>query len=61
MTDDEMREAIKVARRIADPIGPLHGYWDCIFDAEAILAEGSSILWREDVERELAAIVKRHR
>jgi hypothetical protein len=25
-------------RKIAAPVGPLHGYWDTIFDIEALLA-----------------------
>lgn len=42
-----------MARRIAEPYGPLHTLWDIIFDAEAILSGGKPLLTREQVEEEL--------
>lgn len=32
-----LRECIKEMRAVAQPVGPLHGWWDVIFDAEACL------------------------
>lgn len=40
MTDEErsaLRAGIQRARAVAAPVGPLHGLWDVIFDAEALL------------------------
>ena len=33
----EMQGMIKKLREVAEPIGPLHGNWDLIFDLEAVL------------------------
>ena len=51
MTDDQLRDKIKKARSIVNSAAcSLHGLWDVIFDAEAILAGKPSILSREEVE-----------
>ena len=40
MTPNEtiLRDLIRRMRAIAEPIGPMHGWWDAISDAEAHLA-----------------------
>jgi hypothetical protein len=50
MTDDELRKAAIAMRKIAAPIGPMHAYWDVIFDIEAILKGEKSICSRADCE-----------
>lgn len=54
MTDDELRERIKVWRVAAYEVGSMHGYWEVIFDAEAILKGEQSIMNRAQVEKALA-------
>lgn len=44
MTDEEIREAIKYCRSVAEPIGPQHAWWDLIFDAEAMLTGGQTLV-----------------
>lgn len=56
MTDDEIREAIRKARSIAAPVGPMHSYWDVIFDAEALLEGKPTIVSRAVIEDELREI-----
>lgn len=51
LTDDEMRECIARARRVASASGTMHAYWDTIFDAEQILAGKPSIASRGVVEK----------
>lgn len=57
MTNDEMLQAVKTLRSAlaATTIGPMHAYWDLIFDAEAIAKGAQSILPRPVVEEMLAA------
>jgi len=52
MTDDEFRECLRKARKIALRVGSMHAYWDVIFDAEAILAGQPSQLPRRVVEQQ---------
>lgn len=40
---EEIIELIKGLRRIAEPIGPLHSYWELIIDLELYL-QGDTIL-----------------
>ena len=51
MTDDEFRECLRKARKIALLVGSMHAYWDVIFDAEAILAGQRSQFSRKVVEQ----------
>lgn len=51
MTDEQLRDSILRARKIAEPVGTLHSYWDVILDAEAILAGRLSIVGRAGVEK----------
>lgn len=47
LTVDERRELERRVvhwRSIAQPVGPMHGYWDQIFDGEAALNGRPSIL-----------------
>lgn len=46
-----LRSAITEWRRIAQPIGPQHGYWDLIMDAEAVLSGSRSILTEDQLMR----------
>jgi len=62
MTDDEFRECLRKARKIALRVGYMHAYWDVIFDAEAILTGQRSQFPRKVVEqqfREMALEVSR--
>jgi len=51
MTDDELRDYARRGRNLAAAVGPSHGQWDTIFDAEAILAGRPAMLDRATVER----------
>jgi hypothetical protein len=53
MTDEELRSATVRLRATASPVGPLHAYWDIIFDAEAILEGRRSMLSRIEIERRI--------
>lgn len=44
-----LRVAIAEWRRIAQPIGPQHSYWDLIMDAEAMLSGSRSILTEDQL------------
>lgn len=59
MTDDELRTAILAARRIAEPVGSMHGMWDAIFDAECHLEGKRAILPRHVVERILTRFLQK--
>ncbi|WP_024275986.1 hypothetical protein [Hyphomicrobium sp. 802] len=50
MTDEEILVAAKQLRAVAAPVGPAHGLWDLIFDAEAIARGEQSLLPRHVVE-----------
>lgn len=54
MTDDELRDFIREARAIAEPVGPLHGLWDLITDAEETLKGRPTILSRPVLETAIA-------
>lgn len=41
---DCLRRWIVEARRVAEPVGPIHGLWDVIFDAEALLKGNPTLL-----------------
>lgn len=51
MTNAELKEAAQKARDEAARYGSMHGMWDVIFDAEAILQGKPSIAPRDAVER----------
>ena len=53
MTDDEIRAAIRIMRTKAQPVGTMHGLWDLIFDAEALLTGGETLLKRDVIEKAL--------
>ena len=53
MTDDELKAFIKAARQRAAPVGPLHALWDLIFDAEALLVGGKTLLSRKQIEQQI--------
>lgn len=36
---DCLKESVSNMRRIAGPVGPLHGFWDTIFEAEQLIEE----------------------
>ena len=48
-TDAEIRAAVAKLRAVAETVGPLHGYWDIIFDAEELLAGRATMLPRDQV------------
>lgn len=50
MTNVELWDALRRARRIAAPVGSMHAYWDLIFDIEAILSGEKSSLPRAVIE-----------
>lgn len=50
MTDAELKRCADNARVVASPVGPMHAWWDAIFDAEAILAGKPSIVSRAELE-----------
>lgn len=55
MTDEQRRrlvEKVKVWRKIAEPVGPLHSLWGCIFDAESLLAGRRSVMTVEELLKE---------
>lgn len=47
MTNDELSAAAKAMRGVASKVGPLHAYWDVIFDIEATVQGRPSILSRD--------------
>jgi hypothetical protein len=52
MTDAELRAAAIEARKVANALtGPMHAWWDLIFDIEAILKGEKSISSREKIEQ----------
>ena len=53
LTDDQLKAFIKAARQRAAPVGPLHALWDLIFDAEALLVGGQTLLSCEQIERQI--------
>jgi hypothetical protein len=56
MTDaerDELTAVIAAARKIAQPVGPMHSLWDMIFDAEALLAGQPTVLSEEAALKEV--------
>jgi hypothetical protein len=53
LTDDELKAFIKAARQRAAPVGPGHALWDLIFDAEALLVGGQTLLGREQIEQQI--------
>lgn len=53
MTDEQRAELTRMAaamRKIAQPVGPLHGLWDHIFDIEAVLAGRQAFLTKTPEE-----------
>ncbi|ROT45018.1 hypothetical protein CHR62_09205 [Pusillimonas sp. NJUB218] len=53
MTDEQRAELTRMAaamRRIAQPVGPMHGLWDHIFDIEAVLAGREALLTKTPEE-----------
>jgi len=61
VTDDELKAFIKAARQQAAPVGPGHALWDLIFDAEAMLVGGQTLLGREQIEQQIRLRVSRDR
>ena len=61
MTDDEIRAAIRIMRTKAQPEGTMHGLWDLIFDAEALLTGGETLLKRDVIEKALMDEIERLR
>jgi hypothetical protein len=59
MTDNELRDYVIKARKIAAAGGTLHSLWDWIMDAEAILAGRSPFATREQVELHLKTVIDR--
>lgn len=53
MTDDEIKAAIRIMRTKAQPAGTMHGSWDLIFDAEALLTGRETLLKRDVIEKAL--------
>jgi hypothetical protein len=52
MTDDQLRECIRELRKVAEPAGSMHGWWDYISDAEQVLKGRKSILSRDAMEED---------
>ena len=50
MTDDEIRDAIKIMRQRAIRAGPMHALWDLIFDCEALLKDQQTLVPRKQIE-----------
>jgi hypothetical protein len=40
---NRLEELVAEMRRIAEPVGPMHSFWDDIFEAEAVLDEKPTI------------------
>lgn len=59
MTDEELRDAIKIMRQRARRVGTQHALWDVIFDCEALLVGGMTAVPREDIERAVTAELAR--
>ena len=53
LTDDQLKAFIKAARQQAAPVGPGHALWDLIFDAEALLVGGQTLLSRRQIEQQI--------
>lgn len=56
MNDDEIKEKIRAMRRVAEPVGPLHGYWDLISDADELLKGRQTRISRTELETALAKV-----
>jgi len=41
---EELKELVIRLRIVAEPIGPLHSWWDVIFDIEEFMKNGNPIL-----------------
>jgi len=52
----ELKAFIKAARKRAAPVGPGHALWDLIFDAEALLVGGQTLLSREQIEHQIRSM-----
>ena len=59
MTDDELRAAIIAMRKVAQPVGTLHGWWDTIFDCEALLKGGKTLVPRDQIEASVRDCLRR--
>jgi len=47
MTEEQRAELTRLVaelRKVAQPVGPIHSWWDLIFDVEAVLKGRRSIL-----------------
>lgn len=53
VTDADLRQAALNARKVAEPVGSMHGLWDAIHDAECILRGEKPFLPREACEESL--------
>jgi len=51
----KLETAIKLLRAVAEPVGPIHGAWDVIFDMEALLKGRQTLLEGPDRTSEAAA------
>lgn len=52
-TDETIAEMVKIASNIAGKVGPLHGLWDIIFDAEALLQGKKTVATRDEIVQAL--------
>jgi hypothetical protein len=50
ITEEELPNLIAKMREIAASVGPLHAWWDIIFDVEAFLAGRPTILKKSGAE-----------
>lgn len=58
MTNEELSNWALRLREVAAPVGPLHSYWDIIFDIEAILRGESGLQPRHKIEEELSRLTR---
>lgn len=50
MTDEEIRDAVKIMRQRASRVGPQHALWDLIIDCEMMLKGLETSVPRPDIE-----------
>lgn len=56
LTQDQINQLVEIVYRmrvVAGPVGPMHSWWDSIFDCEYVLAgqEPSVQVYKEDVNK----------
>ena len=49
IADERLLAIAKRMRVLAEPVGPMHGLWESIFDIEALVAEKPTLLTREQI------------